>query len=200
MEKNDNKFVGGKLKLKIKKKKINKKKKTLEEEKKNINNENENIKKTNINNETDIINGTGRIVTIKNTIQGFETRFIEEVKIGYEIILKHPTSLQEEKRVVTSILSNKTLLINEEFSSDISTTCTYYINKIEKEEENKKNDNLNLQYAKIIEQKPKHDVIKIRKKVGLWSYKIVDKKIKGNLTNEQKLDERVKSGRDKFCW
>ncbi|CRG93438.1 conserved Plasmodium protein, unknown function [Plasmodium gallinaceum] len=200
MEKNDRKFIGGKLKLKVKKKKISKKKEILEEKKKNTSNENEHIKKKNINDEMNIINGSGRIVTIKNTIQGFETRFINEVKVGYEIILKHPTSLQEEKRVVTSILSNKTLLINEEFSTDISTTCTYFIKKVESKQEKNEDDNINLQYAKIIEQKPKNDVIKIRKKVGLWSYKIVDKKIKGNLTNEQKLDERVKSGRDKFCW
>ncbi|SOV75645.1 conserved Plasmodium protein, unknown function [Plasmodium sp. gorilla clade G3] len=192
MERNANKFVGGKLKLKIKKKKIDKKKvsnakqKDIEKEEKNI------------------VTGSGRIVTIKNTIQGFDTNFIEELKVGYEIILEHPTSLQTEKRIVTSILSNKTVLVNEEFTSDISTTCKFYINKIEKNnktfQNNTNDNNNNLEYAKVIENKNKHDVIKIRQKVGLWSYKTVDKKIKGNMTNEQKLDERVKSGRDKFCW
>ncbi|KYO00803.1 hypothetical protein PGSY75_0821200 [Plasmodium gaboni] len=192
MERNANKFVGGKLKLKIKKKKIDKKKVSKEKEK-NIENEEKN----------NIVTGSGRIVTIKNTIQGFETNFIEELKVGYEIILEHPTSLQTEKRIVTSILSNKTVLVNEEFTSDISTTCKFYINKIEKNNktiQDNTNDNNNLEYAKVIENKNKHDVIKIRQKVGLWSYKTVDKKIKGHMTNEQKLDERVKSGRDKFCW
>ncbi|SOV13751.1 conserved Plasmodium protein, unknown function [Plasmodium sp. gorilla clade G2] len=192
MERNANKFVGGKLKLKIKKKKIDKKKVSKEKEK-DIENEEKN----------NIVTGSGRIVTIKNTIQGFETNFIEELKVGYEIILEHPTSLQTEKRIVTSILSNKTVLVNEEFTSDISTTCKFYINKIEKNNktiQDNTNDNNNLEYAKVIENKNKHDVIKIRQKVGLWSYKTVDKKIKGNMTNEQKLDERVKSGRDKFCW
>ncbi|SOV13574.1 conserved Plasmodium protein, unknown function [Plasmodium gaboni] len=193
MERNANKFVGGKLKLKIKKKKIDKKKVSKEKEK-DIENEEKN----------NIVTGSGRIVTIKNTIQGFETNFIEELKVGYEIILEHPTSLQTEKRIVTSILSNKTVLVNEEFTSDISTTCKFYINKIEKNnktiQDNTNDNNNNLEYAKVIENKNKHDVIKIRQKVGLWSYKTVDKKIKGHMTNEQKLDERVKSGRDKFCW
>ncbi|CAD51162.1 hypothetical protein PFAG_02105 [Plasmodium falciparum Santa Lucia] len=191
MERNSNKFVGGKLKLKIKKKKIDKKKVSKGKEKET---ENE---------ETNIVTGSGRVITIKNTIQGFDTNFIEELKVGYEIILEHPTSLQTEKRIVTSILSNKTVLVNEEFTSDFSTTCKFYINKIEKDNKTiheNENDNNNLEYVKVIENKNKHDVIKIRQKVGLWSYKIVDKKIKGNMTNEQKLDERVKSGRDKFCW
>lgn len=85
-------------------------------------------KKTNEKND-DIINGAGRIVTIKNTIQGFDTKFIDELKVGYQIILKNPTSLQIEKKTVTSILSNRTVLVDEEFSNDISTACKYYINK-----------------------------------------------------------------------
>ncbi|SBS82843.1 conserved Plasmodium protein, unknown function [Plasmodium malariae] len=259
MSKHADKFMGGMLKLKIKKKKIDKKCRSQdndeqvkvsydqneqvkrkekyekgEKEKKEEKYERGGIeKKKKKKKEEDItvLSGSGRIVTTKNTIQGFETKFVEEIEKGYKIILKNPTSLQTEERTVISILSNRTLLVDEEFSSDISTTCKYYISKsgraevgvgqgkgkgeearedaredARKAHENEhsntedKKSTTYLQYAKVIEQKPKHDVIKIRKKVGLWSYKMVDKKIKGNLTNEQKLDERVKSGRDKFCW
>ncbi|CAD2089227.1 conserved Plasmodium protein, unknown function [Plasmodium vinckei lentum] len=208
MDQRNSNFVGGKLKLKKKIKKSKSKKSSDNADKKykdeiNKGLEHEEKKKKTNDKDEDIINGTGRIVTIKNTIQGFDTKFIEELKVGYQIILKNPTSLQIEKRNVTSILSNRTILVDEEFSNDISTACKYYINK--KKDEDISNsescsDNETLKYAKVLKDKPKHDVIKIRQKVGLWSYKVVDKKIKGNLTNEQKLDERVKSGRDKFCW
>ncbi|SBT32189.1 conserved Plasmodium protein, unknown function [Plasmodium ovale wallikeri] len=220
MDRNISNFVGGKLKLKIKKKKIQKKKikEKVDEHNKDIdqyvkNKEEKKKKKKNEKCERNIVNGSGRVVTIKNTVQGFDTKFVDEIKVGDNIILTNPTSLQTENRIVTSILSNRTLLVQEEFSTDISTTCRYSIEKKEisnaenngNEDDKEKNSYPNgdisqVQYAKVIQQKPKQDVVKIRQKVGLWSYKIIDKKIKGNLTNEEKLDERVKSGRDKFCW
>ncbi|GAW79693.1 hypothetical protein, conserved [Plasmodium gonderi] len=240
MSNNSNKFVGGKLKLKINKKKKNEKKhkshdgkhdnymnkndenyehvqikNSIKKKKKNNNNNNNN---NNNDEEENVIKGSGRVVTIKNTVQGFETKFVEEFKVGYEIILENPTSLQTERKLVTSILSNRTLLIEEEFSTDISTTCSYYIGIVKKDGEKTNNkdivnqieldeyvpdqhiDQVDLKYAKVFDLKPKHDIVKVREKSGLWSYKIVNKKIKGNLTNEEKLDIRVKSGRDKFCW
>lgn len=212
-------FVGGKLKLKVKKKKINKRatekevegKKTHVEIRKGENKKDE--AKAEVKTEAEkIIEGSGRIVVVKNTVQGFETKFKEEIKVGYEITINNPTSLQVEKRKVTDILSNKTLLVDQNFSTDIHTTCSFLINPVEPTSENAKNDEITegtgtekekeafLNYAKVIHPKEKADVVKIRKKVGLWSYKTVEKKVKGNLTNEQKLDERVKMGRDKFCW
>ncbi|ETB58693.1 hypothetical protein YYC_03839 [Plasmodium yoelii 17X] len=135
MDQRSSNFVGGKLKLKKKIKKISKSKKSNDNTDKKYKDEinkgieqNEEKKKIN-EKDDDIINGTGRIVTIKNTIQGFDTKFIDELKIGYQIILKNPNSLQIEKKTVTSILSNKTVLVDEEFSNDICTACKYYINK-----------------------------------------------------------------------
>ncbi|VWU48298.1 conserved protein, unknown function [Hepatocystis sp. ex Piliocolobus tephrosceles] len=202
-------FVGGKLKLKVKKKKIKKSKhgETVKDKTdKNYYEHAANRKKRKISesikSESNIIKGTGRIVIVKNTVQGFETKFVEEVKIGDSIILKNPNTFQTEKKIVTSILTNKTLLVDSNFSSDISTQCKYYIDKsnINNENDHANDINHNLQYAKIINDKPEHDVVKVRQKTGLWSYKTVTKKIKGHLTNEEKLDERVKCSRDKFCW
>lgn len=206
-------FVGGKLKLKVKKKKINKN--ATENKVEGKGNDLEIKKNKNKKEEIEaekIIEGSGRIVVVKNTVQGFETKFKEELKVGYEITINNPTSLQVEKRKVTAILSNKTLLVDQNFSTDIHTTCSFFINPVEPISENGENDDIIgstdkekekedfLNYAKVIHPKEKEDVVKIRKKVGLWSYKTVEKKVKGNLTNEQKLDERVKMGRDKFCW
>lgn len=204
MEKRNKNFVGGKLKLKVKKKKINKKTTDHSEEKRQADMGIEKEIKQKEEKEKNI-QGTGRIIAIKNTVQGFETKFKEEIKIGYEIIINNPTNLQIERRTVAAILSNKTLLVDEDFSTDIHTTCSFLINPIEPEniettEKDKDKDKESIEYAKVIQPKEKEAVIKIRKKVGMWSYKTIDKKVKGKLTNEQKLDERVKMGRDKFCW
>lgn len=42
--------------------------------------------------------------------------------------------------------------------------------------------------------------VKMRQKAGIWSYKTITKEVTRPLTAEERLDERTKLGRDKYCW
>uniref|UniRef100_A0A3B0MPA9 Uncharacterized protein n=1 Tax=Theileria annulata TaxID=5874 RepID=A0A3B0MPA9_THEAN len=182
-----NRKVSGKIKLKgISKLSKKRKKESLEvDESKNENNE---TKKVN-----EII-GTGRIVSSSNTVQGFETKFVEEASVNDRIIIEHPLTHATEERIITCILSNRTLSIDEPFSVDLITTIPYNIRKeeVKVDMDGVKNDSFR--------DKNKTTTISVREKSGMWSYKNVTKTIKGNLTQEERLNERVKLGRDKYCW
>ncbi|ANQ06790.1 Uncharacterized protein PCOAH_00010880 [Plasmodium coatneyi] len=213
MRKKGSGFIGGKLNLKIKKKKKSTKQEVGRHEAANrhVDSDAENseavqVKRSNPSEQdgkTDgsekVLKGTGRVTTEKNTVHGVRTEFMTEIKEGYDIILENPSTFRNERRTVTSILSNKTLVVHEDFTTDISTTCTFYIVPGGKST-GQSGAHIGVQYAKVFEQTPKQDQVEVREKTGLWSYRVVKKKVDGKLTNEEKLDMRVKSGRDKFCW
>ena len=58
------------------------------------------------------IPGTGRIVASGPTIQGMNTKFLDEVKAGdFLVLCPHPTSLVEERCVVVNVLGQTSLLL-----------------------------------------------------------------------------------------
>lgn len=214
MRKKGSGFIGGKLNLKIKKKKKSEKKEVVvrqEQAKHHVDSHAHNCEELHdkgitsseqdgkIDGSEKVLKGKGRVTAEKNTVHGIRTEFITEVKEGYDIILENPSTFRNERRTVISVLTNKTLVVHEDFTTDISTTCTFYIVPREVSP-GKSGTHAAVEYAKVLEQVPKQDQVEVREKSGLWSYKVVKKKVDGRLTNEQKLDMRVKSGRDKFCW
>ncbi|CAG9479756.1 conserved Plasmodium protein, unknown function [Plasmodium vivax] len=218
MRKKGSGFIGGKLNLKIKKKKKNAKQEARHGEASHVDSvakSGEAVQVKSDPSEHDgkkdgsekIIKGTGRITTEKNTVRGVRTDFMAEIKEGYDIILENPSTFRNERRTVTSVLSNKTLLVHEEFTTDISTTCAFYIasggksgGKPVGQPADTPEAHIGVEYAKVFEQTSRQDQVEVREKTGLWSYRVVKKKVDGRLTNEEKLDMRVRSGRDKFCW
>ncbi|EAN32577.1 hypothetical protein TpMuguga_02g00294 [Theileria parva strain Muguga] len=182
-----NRKVSGKIKLKGISKLYKKKKKESSEvdDSKNENSENKKVNE---------FIGTGRIVSSSNTVQGFETKFVEEASVNDRIIIEHPLTHGTEERVITCILSNRTLSIDEPFSVDLITTIPY---NIRKEDVQTDKDGVKVE---TLRDKNKTTTISVREKSGMWSYRNVTKTVKGNLTQEDRLDERVKLGRDKYCW
>lgn len=77
------------------------------------------------NDEIVILNGTGRITSSSTTIQGHGTKFIEELSPGDAIIVFHPTTLQEETKVVRMVLSPISIGISSAFSSDLISTTPF---------------------------------------------------------------------------
>lgn len=130
----------------------------------------------------------GRIVSNDSTVQGMETKFMEVFKVGDEIAVNHPTSFDFEERVVTNVVSQRTLMIDSAFSTDLITTCTYFRKKGEEEQIGPE------------EQKTVKKSLVLRERSGFWSYKTTKHDVEGDLTNEDLLDMRIKrTGRDKFC-
>lgn len=128
--------------------------------------------------------------------------------MGDVIIVKHPTSNAYEERTVQSILSNRTLCVDDAFSNDLITTSVYFISGfiIYSDCHNTPSGKQPPQgEASNISEAPKTDnkkltTVTVREKSGMWSYKTTTKVIKANMTAEDRLNERVKHSRDKFCW
>lgn len=131
--------------------------------------------------------GEGRIITSNTTVQGFHTKFQQELKVGDYIEIEHPNTLIKESRKVVNIVSERTLIIEREFSCDLVSTSEYhYISTHDLD-----NDLTILN---------KSSTYSYREKDGMFKYKTVVKSVNSNLSREDILDIRAKKQRDKYCW
>mmetsp|Transcript_63215 Transcript_63215/g.100359 ORF Transcript_63215/g.100359 Transcript_63215/m.100359 type:complete len:215 (+) Transcript_63215:50-694(+) len=160
-----------------------------------------------------VVPGSGRIVTNTTTIHGFETKFKDELEVGDTIMVHHPTSLEVELRMVVSVLSQRSSVLHQAFSKDLSSTCEFHIRKdslkikekakAEIEEDNPEllqdaaSRELQRQLDKRLKKQAK--TVSVREKTGMWGYKVVTKKLEKASSAEDALDERCKQGRDKWC-
>eukprot|EP00357_Protocruzia_adherens_P018849 CAMPEP_0115008412 /NCGR_PEP_ID=MMETSP0216-20121206/21905_1 /TAXON_ID=223996 /ORGANISM="Protocruzia adherens, Strain Boccale" /LENGTH=217 /DNA_ID=CAMNT_0002375831 /DNA_START=14 /DNA_END=667 /DNA_ORIENTATION=+ len=146
---------------------------------------------------------SGRILSSGATIHGKETRFRSEVEVGDYLIIVHPTTLQKEERKIMLVLSDRSVAINEAFSSDLITSVDFDVKKtvqdhVEEEDEEKKEEEAIYNKFKPKKKKAK-TVIEYRVKTGM-SYKTVREVVDGELTKEEILNYRVKKEGDKFAW
>lgn len=176
------------------------------------------------------IEGSGRIVSSGCTIQGFETKFQEEVETGDVLLVRNPQTLQVQEVIVAQVLTNRSLTVALPFSSDLLSTSVYAIRKEAKKlreqqlkrkqlhrsgakttgasdtgnGESEKEDSAAVQkaIAKRLEKKLQKAarLVSVREKTGMWGYKVTTRKLDRELTAEERLDERCKQGRDKYCW
>jgi len=166
-----------------------------------------------------LVEGTGRMVTSGTTVQGFESQFKTEIEVGDNVLVHHPKSLLVESSVVLNILSQRAMTINAPFSSDLVSTTSFHIKKDSirlkrqaeaamskpdgPEEESldssaRLDDQMSLQLQNKL--KKQKTVASVREKTGMWGYKIVSKKLKGDVGPGELLTLRTKQGRDKYCW
>jgi len=143
-------------------------------------------------------------------MQGFNTQFKDQVKVGDCILVEHPTSLVTEDRMVVGIMSQRSLHVDQVFSSDFTTTINFEIRKdsvtLERAalkaqkrsaEEATLEDMLEKQLAKRVKKQKTH--FQVREKTGMWGYKNVDKTFKKEPTREELLDMRCKTRHDHWC-
>ncbi|AFZ79155.1 hypothetical protein BEWA_020010 [Theileria equi strain WA] len=140
--------------------------------------------------------GTGRIVSSSKTIQGFETRFMDEARVNDILLIKHPLTHSNEERRIEAVLSHRTIHINEPFSGDLITTCPFYLRRCK----DKNHDEIAKDKTSEPMRKRHQSTVTVRKKTGMWSYKTETKVVKSDLSAEDRLNERIKLSRDKYCW
>ena len=150
----------------------------------------------------EIKHGTGRLSTSANTVTGHYTKFQEELSVGDAIMVTHPTSLQQETKIVRMILSNVSMGISSSFSTDlISTTAFQYI-KAPKDSSSGAND------EGIKVKRPRDDeaeaygtygskggaeaVFRVKTNTAFGGYKIVKQSTGGGTTREELLEMRSK--------
>ncbi|KAF7458803.1 hypothetical protein HWI79_650 [Cryptosporidium felis] len=140
---------------------------------------------------TDIKKGQGRIITSNITVQGFHTKFMQELKPGDILVIEHPNTLIKENREIVNIISERTLIIDREFSSDLISTSEYYF--VESSQAREKSGD-------CPEKGISGTTYSYREKEGMFKYKTVVKPMKSKLSREEILDIRAKKQRDKYCW
>jgi hypothetical protein len=147
-----------------------------------------------------------------------ETRFKEQVEIGDTIVVRHPQSLAVEERIVTSVMSQRSLTLHSPFSSDFVSTTEYSIRKdsaglkssvpsgVKKEEQIDGEEDISTAVsanAALQEQLRKRleaeeNILTYREKVGM-SYRTVSVKVDNNLSKEDLLNLQIKKTHDRYC-
>lgn len=166
----------------------------------------------------------GRIVANGTTVQGMETRFKEQLDPGDVIIVLHPQSLSVEERIVTNILSQRSLIVHSAFSSDFMTTSEFAVRKeseklkaaaaqktnaerVKKEEQTAEDsvDNKTITVDEALQEELKRKlesekkIFTYREKIGTYAYRNVSVEVNQNMTREDLLDMQQKKVHDKYC-
>lgn len=80
--------------------------------------------------------GTGRITSSGQIVTGYETEFLQELRVNDALIITHPSTFIEETRIIKMIVSNSGMSLSSGFSTDlISTTGFRYLHPPEEEGE-----------------------------------------------------------------
>jgi hypothetical protein len=159
------------------------------------------------------IDGQGRLLTSGSTVYGKDTLFFRQVKIGDALLVKHPTSMKEEIRVVKLILSDISISLSSAFSSDLISNQSYFILKkpelseearsiqMQKETQDESEKNNNVQSAAYGTYGNTNNKVTMRIKSGsaFGGYKIVTVNADKKLSRTDMLNMRTKGKGDRMC-
>ncbi|OQR82582.1 Niemann-Pick C1 protein [Achlya hypogyna] len=158
------------------------------------------------------VQGTGRILTSGTTVMGkMGTRFASELSVGDAMIIVHPTSLQEETRIVRMVLSDVSISISSAFSSDLVSTTTFHYIKAPPDEEEKAQKELATKKQKKDEEgfafgtyaggttAGSQLTYRVKKSGVYGGYTIIKETADTSRSREELLDLRSKMKGDRHC-
>jgi len=164
----------------------------------------------------------GRVVANGMTLQGMETRFKEELHVGDCIILRHPQSLHMEEQAVLNILSQRSLTLQQPFSSDFVSTTEFWVRKDSQMLQRTRDSQSNsMKQEEFVDENPQESalanaedilhqehqrklskeksIFTYQEKVGSLHYKTVLVSVDKQLSQEELLNMRCKKVHDKYC-
>ncbi len=150
-----------------------------------------------------IYEGTGRICSSSTTIQGNNTKFQSELAIGDAIIVTHPTTLQQETKIVRMVLSDLNIGVSSAFSSDLISMTTFKYIKAPKDDID---EEIKLKNEK--KQKIENEALafgtyansyRVKKEGAFGGYQIV-KETNVNKSRGDLLNDRMRKKSDKYCF
>eukprot|EP01031_Cornospumella_fuschlensis_P029331 gene29331-35407_t len=160
--------------------------------------------------EVSVQNGTGRITSSGTTIHGHGTDFMAQLSNGDAIIITHPTTLQEETKIVRMVLSNVSIGISSAFSTDlISTTPFRYIKAPKDELSQEEQARKEVQRQHQAEQQAFGTYAsaggtqfnyRVKKDGAYGGYKIISESTNSEMTREELLQMRAKKKSDRHCY
>lgn len=151
--------------------------------------------------------GAGRLISSGTTVTGQGTRFMDELANGDAILIVHPTTLQEEVRIVKMVLSNSSISVSSEFSSDLITATRFdYIKKPRELEdptkiaaEKKRRKDADDKTAFGTYAGSKTFTYRARKGTAYGGYTIITEKLDHEMSREELLDLRCKKKHDRHA-
>eukprot|EP00940_MAST-03C_sp_MAST-3C-sp2_P001484 g1484.t1 len=155
--------------------------------------------------------GSGRFITSGTSVMGQAgTSFMSELSVGDCVIVRHPTSLKDETRIVTMVLSQISISLSSPFSTDLVTPSKFHFIKAppkrldeEKERSRKKKRKMNEErsafgtYAAMTNEGSSF-TYRVKKKGLGTSYKVVTVRA-GEHSREELLNMRSKKKSDRMC-
>lgn len=154
-----------------------------------------------------IIPGSGRITSSSTTVSGIDTKFMDELSCGDAIIITHPSTLQQETKIVKMVLSNVSMGISTPFSTDLISTTSFSYIKVPKNNETMEADKNKMTQKKHEEEVQAFGtyaseggekfVARVKKSGAFGSYKIVTESTSEKLSREELLNKRSKVKSDR---
>ena len=139
---------------------------------------------------------------------GKSTLFFKEIKIGDALLVKHPTSLKDEIRVVKMILSDISISLSSSFSTDLISNQMFFILKQpELRAEDRQAALEAAQQAKVAKTADVHasaygtSAVSMRVKSGsaFGGYKIVTVQADKKMSRSDMLNMRAGKKGDRMC-
>ena len=163
--------------------------------------------------EITIVTGTGRITSSGCTIYGHATQFSNELSVGDAIIVTHPSSLADETKIVTLVLSNVSMSVSSTFSTDLISTSSFRYVKAPKAAEREETEEDKKLKKRMVARESEEAAFGIyagnggetftyrTKNAGAaGTYTIVTEKNSKKKTREEMLEMRSKKKADRFCY
>lgn len=154
--------------------------------------------------------GTGRVSSSGTVVAGHETAFMDELRGGDALIVTHPTTLVDETRIVTMVLSNVSISLSSAFSTDLVSTCAFRYVSAPRQEETPEMRATRLKNLEAAQQNTalgdygSSDTLVYRKRKkgavgGSNGYEIVREKLHDDKSRTELLDMRIKHKSDRHC-
>jgi hypothetical protein len=137
---------------------------------------------------------------------------MDQITIGESLLVRHPQTLQLEERIVTSILSNRSLTIHEPFSSDFVSTTEFFVishsrrkeaesSRVKQEPGDEHDERPEESVQGRLDKKLRDggSIVTYQVKSGQWGYKSVAENIGKEVSKEDLLNMRIKKVHDKYC-
>ena len=157
-----------------------------------------------------VVSLSGRVVVSGLTVQGLDTKFKEEIELGDTLIILNPQTHVEESRLVTAVLTNRSITIDQPLSSDFVSTVEAKVRKdsetiiqksdikrIKKEDDVDDEKILKEAFEEKLENQQTH--FSYQERTGMWGYRTVTQLVDEQLTRSDLLDRRAKKVHDKYC-
>ncbi|KAG7391703.1 hypothetical protein PHYPSEUDO_003778 [Phytophthora pseudosyringae] len=158
------------------------------------------------------VRGSGRLLSSGTTLMGqVGSKFLLELHAGDAIVIRHPTSLVEETRIVRMVLSDVSASVSSAFSSDLVSSTPFYYIKAPPEDEKQQEEEQQQQKKRKMDEKTAFGTYaggtekggqytyRVKKSGAYGGYAIVKEDADVERSRGELLDIRAKKKGDRHC-